>query len=423
MKAPLFAIDAAHRIEQGQLGARTLIREYSQIIATREPAVQAWEYLNVNDALKDARACDSGPRRGILHGIPIGVKDIIDVGGLPCRMGSPIYANHVARADAAMVALARTAGAIVLGKTVTTELAWFHPGKTRNPHHPEHTPGGSSSGSAAAVAAGMVPIAFGTQTAGSVIRPASYCGVVGFKPSFGLVPRAGIKSQSESLDTPGWMANCVADIALMAEALTWNERFRLKAGANAPRIGLLRLPEDDEASESMREAVEAAAKAFAETGAKLATPVLPAAFNGLNGAQTVIQLFEAARSYLGEYSQHRESLSPRLAGLLEEGRLISWDRYRAAQTVIRTAQAALPALFQDHDVLLLPAAAGSAPRGLDATGDPVFNRASTALHLPALTLPHFKDGNGLPLGFQLWAMDDVRLLEVGLWAEAVLARE
>lgn len=422
MEVPLFAVDAARRIERGQLGARTLVREYSRRIAEREPGVQAWEHLDLKDALKEARACDSGPRRGILHGIPIGVKDIIDVVGMPCRMGSPIYANHVSKADAAMVALARAAGAVVLGKTVTTELAWFHPGKTRNPHHSEYTPGGSSSGSAAAVAAGMVPIAFGTQTAGSVIRPAAYCGVVGFKPSFGLIPRAGIKSQSESLDTPGWMANCVADIALMAEALTWDSRFRLTAETVLPRIGLLRLPEHDQASESMREAIEETAKVFTASGAKVSVLPTPKAFNGLNAAQTVIQLFEAARSYFGEYSQHRDSLSLRLAGLLEEGRLISWERYRGAQSVVQTARATLPALFQNFDALLLPAAAGSAPHGLDATGDPVFNRATTALHLPALTLPHFKDVNQLPLGIQLLALDDARLLGVGLWAETLLAR-
>lgn len=417
----MHAIDAVKRIESTPLTARVLLREYSQRIEEVEQHVQAWETLDVSRALDEARACDLGPRRGILHGIPIGVKDIIDVAGLPTRCGSPIYSSNLATADAACVALARAAGAIVMGKTVTTELAWFHPGKTRNPHNPAHTPGGSSSGSAAAVAAGMVPIAFGTQTAGSVIRPAAYCGIVGFKPTFGLVPRAGVKSQSESLDTIGWMARCVDDIALMAEALTWDSSFRLGEPDSAPRIGLLDLPEHGQANAQMLGAVDSAAQRFARAGANIRKVTLPPAFAGLNAAQQTVQLFEAARSYFGEYSQHKAQLSARLVSLLEQGRAIAWDEYRMARATIAACTSRLPELFADVDVLLLPAAPGAAPAGLEATGDPVFNRASTALHLPALTLPHFKDPAGLPLGIQLWGLADQTLLRAAKWAERVLA--
>lgn len=417
----MHAIDAARRIESTPLTARVLLREYSQRIEQVEPHVQAWETLDTARALDEARACDLGPRRGILHGIPIGVKDIIDVAGLPVRYGSPIYADHIATADAACVALARAAGAIVMGKTVTTELAWFHPGKTRNPHNTAHTPGGSSSGSAAAVAAGMVPIAFGTQTAGSVIRPAAYCGIVGFKPSFGLVPRAGVKAQSDSLDTLGWMANCVDDIALMAEALTWDLGFRLSAPDSAPRIGVLELPEHGQAGPDMLSAIEDAARIFAKSGANIRKVSLPAGFGNLNAAQQTVQLFEAARSYFGEYSQHKDQLSAKLIGLLEQGRALTWDDYRQAQTLIADCRAALPDSFSAVDVMLLPAAPDAAPAGLDATGDPVFNRASTALHLPALTLPHYKSAAGLPVGIQLWATTDLALLRAAKWAEAALS--
>jgi len=416
----MYAIDAVKRIESTPLTARVLLREYSQRIEEVEPHVQAWETLDVKAALEEARACDLGPRRGILHGIPIGVKDIIDVAGLPARYGSSIYANNVAINDAACVALAKAAGAIVMGKTVTTELAWFHPGKTCNPHNPEHTPGGSSSGSAAAVAAGMVPIAFGTQTAGSVIRPASYCGIVGFKPGFGLVPRAGVKSQSESLDTLGWMANCVADIALMAEALTWNSEFRLDTATDVPRIGVLELPEQGQASADMQSAVDGAVRIFASAGAKLRKVDLPAAFANLNAAQQTVQLFEAARSYFSEYSQHKDQLSARLVGLLEQGRALSWDQYAAACAQIETCRRLLPQVFKDCDVMLLPAAADAAPKGLSATGDPVFNRASTALHLPTLTLPHFRNEASMPLGIQLWSLSDTALLAHGKWLEQAL---
>jgi Asp-tRNA(Asn)/Glu-tRNA(Gln) amidotransferase A subunit family amidase len=415
------ASEAARRIRQGTLGAREWLREHLQVIAEKEPAIQAWEHLDEAGALEQARQCDQGLPRGILHGIPIGVKDIIDVQGLPCKMGTPIYRDRMAGADAACVALARAAGAVVLGKTVTTELAWFQPGKTRNPHYLDHTPGGSSSGSAAAVAAGMVPLAFGTQTAGSVLRPAAYCGVAGFKPSFGLVPRAGVKSQSESLDTIGWFARSVDDLALMAEALTWNEAFRPQPAASATRIGILELTEHGQASPAMLAAIDEAARTLAAQGFVVSSVSRPAVFDSLNAAQETLQLFEAARSYFSEYSQHREQLSEKIRGLLERGRGLSWSQYMAAREQVATCRSALPAMFSTCDIVLLPAAPDEAPAGLGATGDPVFNRAATALGIPALSLPFGKGARGLPLGVQCWAHEDSRLLHHARKVEAALS--
>ena len=413
------ATEAARLIAEGKLSAEALLDEYGQRIAAREKDVGAWEHLDPH-AVNAARELDRGPKRGPLHGIPIAVKDIIDVAGLPARYGTPIYARNVAAADAACVALAKTAGALVMGKTVTTELAWFHPGKTHNPHNPEHTPGGSSSGSAAAVAAGMVPLAFGTQTAGSVIRPASYCGIVGFKPSFGAIPRAGVKSQSESLDTIGWFASSVDDIALMSAAL-WREESFLDASKNGlstpPRIALLRIPEWNQADAAMQEATQSALQILAARGASVREMDAPPAFATLNASQASIQLYEAARSYHPEYSQHRGQLSARIVALIEEGLAISEDRYLAALDHAAQCREFISAFFRDIDALLMPAAPGAAPKGLAATGDPVFSRMTTVLHLPCIALPRFKDASGMPLGIQLVgaARGDRQLLASAQW--------
>jgi Asp-tRNA(Asn)/Glu-tRNA(Gln) amidotransferase A subunit family amidase len=416
------ATEAARLLESGELTTAALLREYAERIEERERTVGAWEHLDLDYAMQMAHELDRGPRRGPLHGIPIGVKDIIDVAGMPARYGTVIYEHHVASADAACVALSKAAGAIVPGKTVTTELAWFHPGKTKNPHNPAHTPGGSSSGSAAAVAAGMVPLAFGTQTAGSVIRPAAYCGVVGFKPTFGVVPRAGVKSQSESLDTIGCFANCVDDVALMGAALWRDDRFLNAGAASQPRIGVFRVPEWEQASVDMHAAVQSAASAFAKAGASVRDVQAPAEFTSLNASQTDVQLFEAARSYFPEYDRHRAQLSERIVTLIGQGLNISWERYRASWDHAAQCRLIVADLFRDFDALLMPAAPGAAPKGLAATGDPMFNRMTTMLQLPCIALPHFKDADRMPLGIQLvgHARGDRVLMEVARWAEAVL---
>ncbi len=396
-------------------------------IAAREAEVGAWEMVDGEGALRQARICDhsarSGVERGILHGIPVGVKDIIDVAALPTRHGSPIYAHNIASSDAACVALAKAAGAIVLGKTVTTELAVFHPGKTRNPHNLAHTPGGSSSGSAAAVAAAMVPLAFGTQTAGSVIRPAAYCGIVGFKPSYGMISRAGVKTQAESLDSIGFMARNVEDAALFAAGVSGDHALLVGSGAtSAPRIGVWRSFEWNQASADMHNAIETAAARFAKCGAQISQVSLPEPFARLGAAQKTIQLFEAARSYTFEYEAHRDQLSASLRTLLEEGRAIPLPHYRAALELASLCRALIGDTFREVDVLLTPSAPGAAPLGLQSTGDPLFNRSATVLHLPCITLPGMRAANGLPVGIQLigpyW--QDAMTLSSAHWAQQAL---
>ncbi len=397
-------------------------------IAALEPGIQAWETIDAEGALRQARDCDaalrSGAPRGPLFGIPIAVKDIIETAGLPARFGSPIYAGNVPLSDAACVAIARAAGAIVIGKTVTTELAVFHPGKTRNPRAPGHTPGGSSSGSAAAVAAQMVPLALGTQTAGSVIRPASFCGVVGYKPTFGLIPRAGAKPQCDSLDTIGVFANSVADAALFSAALSGDARLVQNDGpAAAPCIGLCRTFEWAHAAPDMQAAIAEAARRLAEAGARVTPVELPAEFGTLVAAQKDIQLFEACRAYAFEYTVHRDLLSAKLVAILEEGRTIRWPRYLEARRHASHCRELIARVFRDCDALLMPAAAGEAPAGLEATGDPVFNRAATVLHVPAISLPGLTGAHDLPLGMQLLgaAWNDAQLLRTARWAEGALA--
>jgi Asp-tRNA(Asn)/Glu-tRNA(Gln) amidotransferase A subunit family amidase len=415
--------EAARLIARGELGAEALVRKCLEHIDAREAEIGAWETLDREGALKQARICDRSPQRGLLHGIPIGVKDIIDVAGLPTRHGSPIYANNIAASDAACVALAKAAGAIVLGKTVTTELAVFYPGKTRNPRAPGHTPGGSSSGSAAAVAAHMVPLALGTQTAGSVIRPASFCGVVGFKPTFGLIARAGAKLQSDTLDTVGIFANNVEDAALFAAVLSGDESLMVRVDAlHHPQVGVCKTHEWPHADEDAQRAIESAVQCFTRAGAQTTSIDLPEAFAQLAAAQQDIQLFEIARSYAFEYESHRDRLSARLATMLDEGRAIPWLRYRAALELAARCRVLIADVFRDVDVLLMPSAPGAAPNGLESTGDPVFNRLGTVLHLPCITLPGFNAANGLPVGVQLlgpvWR--DARTLQAAAWAERAL---
>jgi Asp-tRNA(Asn)/Glu-tRNA(Gln) amidotransferase A subunit family amidase len=419
----LSARAAAREIADGRLTAEALAGACLDRIAAREGVVGAFEYLDREQALNEARRRDAEPPRGPLHGVPIAVKDLIDTADMPTGYGSPIYRGHRPVADAACVALARAAGAVVLGKTVTTEFAAFTPGKTANPRNPAHTPGGSSSGSAAAVADGMAPLAFGTQTAGSVIRPAAYCGVVAFKPSFGLLPRAGIKPLADSLDTFGVFARNVADTAFFAGVLAERPAWRhLAMPASPPRFGLYRTP--------MWEAAEPATAAALDTArAALATdtPVVEIAIApehvGLNAAQNTIMRYEMAASLAFERIERAALLSPRLAQMLDAGLSTSAADYDAAVALRDAARARLDGFFEGCDAVLVPAAPGEAPLGLGNTGDPVFNRMWTLLGVPCVTLPARWAANGLPTGVQLVGRvrDDTRLLACALWLEEALA--
>jgi Asp-tRNA(Asn)/Glu-tRNA(Gln) amidotransferase A subunit family amidase len=420
----LSARAAAHEIAAGRLGATELVAAYLDRIGRRDGLVGAWHHLDREAALAAARECDALPPRGPLHGIPIAVKDLIDTVDMPTGYGSPIYEGHRPAADAACVAVARGAGAIVLGKTVTTEFACFTAGKTANPRNLAHTPGGSSSGSAAAVADGMAPLAFATQTAGSTIRPAAFCGVVGYKPSFGMIARAGVKALCDSLDTIGTMARDVADAAFFAGIVAGRPELRAVAmPATPPRFGLYRTPMWEEAEPSTLAAIEQACAALERAGASVAEIAVPPEHRGLTATQNAIMGFELAHSLAHERIRHSAELSPRLGQMLVEGMTVGAAAYDAARAETAAARAGLDGFFGSCDVLFAPAAPGEAPSGLGYTGDPVFNRMWTLLGVPCLTLPAAWGESGLPTGIQLIGRvgDDARLVAAALFVERALA--
>ena len=405
-KQPLSACEAAEQLAQRTLRAEDLVRNCLERIDAREPEVQAWTHVARDAALARARALDQGAHQGLLHGLPIAVKDLIATCDMPTAYGSPIYAGHQPALDASCVALAREAGAVVLGKTVTTEFATFQPNQTRNPHNLAHTPGGSSSGSAAAVADGMVPLALGTQTAGSLMRPAAYCGIVSFKPSFGGINRAGVKPLSDTLDTVGTMARTVPDVALFAAALSgrssWLVRPLDQHVSRPLRVGLCHTYDWSHALPETHATMQHAADAIqANTAMVLREVRLPEDYQQLAQAQTHIQLAEQAQCFAFERLNHWAQLSPRLQGIVQAGLDVTPEQYDQAQALVARCRSQLAEVFQDVDVLLAPSAAGAAPVGLDNTGDPVFCRIWTVLHTPTVNIPAGHAPNGLPVGLQV----------------------
>ncbi len=398
----LSATEAARQLADRKITAVQLLEACLERIAAREAVVGAWMHLDVAAARARAKALDAGPVQGLLHGLPLGVKDLMDTADIPAGYGSPIYADHRPAWDAAAVAFARAAGAVIVGKTVTTEFATFFPGKTANPHHPGHTPGGSSSGSAAAVADFMVPFAFGTQTAGSIIRPAAFCGVVGYKPSFGTVSRVGVKALCDTLDTVGALARTVADAALLVAATSGRRDLLLERPLDhAPRVGLCRTYEWKHVQPATEAAFEHARTQLGQAGVTLKDVDLPPQFAGLVQAQTDIMGYELAQSLAYERLTHQAQLSPRLQQMLADGLAVTHERYTAAIALARGCRRAVPQVFTDVDVLLAPSAAGEAPAGLAATGDPLFNRIWTLLHTPCVHLPFTTGPQGLPVGLQV----------------------
>ena len=418
----LNAWEAAEAIAAGSLTSEALVRDCLQRIEERDPAIAAWTHLDPQQALAQARDRDRAPGSGPLHGVPVGIKDIIDTADMPTTYGSPIYADNQTAWDAACVALLRQAGAVIMGKTVSTEFAMYEPGKTANPHNPAHTPGGSSSGSAAAVASEMVPLALGSQTAGSIVRPASFCGVVGYKPTHSDFSLGGIKLLSQTLDTLGGFARCVQDLALL-RAVLMGSPPQLTTPAEPPRIGLCRTPQWPQATPATQEAVETAARRFADAGAQVEEVTLPAEFDGLVEAQTTVQIFEGVRCCAYELTQRRDELSASTQKLLGPGENLSYAEYRSALQLAASCRATLPAVFADHDVLLVPSAAGEAPAGLGATGNPLFNRMWTLLHTPVISLPGLSGPQGLPVGVQaVGALGaDDHLLAAAAWMHPRLA--
>ena len=402
----LSACDAAAQLAQRTLRAEDLVRACIEHIDLREPEVQAWAYLQRDVAVEHAKQLDAGAHRGLLHGLPIGVKDLLATSDMPATYGSRIYANYRPGFDGACVAVARQQGAVVLGKTVSTEFATFQPNQTRNPLRLTHTPGGSSSGSAAAVADSLVPLAIGTQTAGSLIRPASYCGIVAFKPSFGCVARAGAKLLSDTLDTVGTMARTVPDAALFAAAMSGRHAWLVKPLSDVLsrplRIGICRTYEWSQAGPDTQKVFANAEQALKKANAfEVKDLQLPADFQTLAHAQTQVQLFEQAHNLAHEHIAHFTQLSTRLQGILQSGKDITHAQYDAAQQHIAECRLHLQAVFQDVDVLLAPSAQGEAPDNLENTGDPVFCRIWTVLYTPAINVPAGLGAHGMPVGLQV----------------------
>ena len=428
MTAPnqLTAAQAVAQLASGALTAEALTRACLDRAEERK-SVKAWIWLDPEQALAQARAADANTRAGrpgLLAGLPIGVKDIIDTADMPTEHGSPIYRGNRPFADAACIALLRMAGAVILGKTVTTEFANRFPGATVNPHNPGHTPGGSSSGSAAGVADFQVPVALGTQTGGSVIRPSAFCGIVGYKPSFGEFSRAGIKLQCHNLDTLGVLCRSVEDLALMRAALIGMPHRKVDRSAGAPRIGLCRTPAWDAADSATQALIEQSATRLAAAGASVSEVSFAPEFANILEHHRRIFNYEAARNYAYEYEEHHDQVSQVLRDtVLTPGRELPLDAYVEAIETAEAFRRHLDDIFADVDVLLTPSAAGEAPEGLGSTGDPSFNSIWTLAWTPCVTLPAGTGPKGLPLGIQLIGprFADEKLLDQAAWVEARLS--
>ncbi|MCF8485394.1 MAG: amidase [Rhodobacteraceae bacterium] len=427
----LSAVALRDRLASGALRAVELVEACLARIATVEPKVQAWAWLDGEHALEQARALDkrrqAGLPIGVLHGLPVGLKDVIDTKGIPTANGTAIDAGRVPAEDAWIVARLRAEGAIIMGKTVTAECAFMHPGKTTNPHNAAHTPGGSSQGSAAAVAAGMVPLAIGTQTGGSVIRPASFCGVVGFKPSFGMIPRTGVLTQSPFLDTMGVFGKTVEDCALLAEVLTGHDvGDRATAPLPTPRMldvalskvpvtptfAFAKPPGHEQTDPQMQSALDELAGLLPD-----AFDVPLAGFDEISAIRQRINYAEMSKCYYGLERRGRDLMSDVLKGAIDEGKAVLARDYLAALDWRDLMNTALAEVFDRCDAIVTPAALGPAPEGLGSTGSSLFNGLWTMAGVPAISVPLFVAENGMPMGVQLVGRrgDDARLLRTARW--------
>jgi len=430
----LSAARAAELIRAGKIESGELVAACLERVARVEPEVQAWTFLDPEHALAQAREADawrrSGRPLGALHGVPVGLKDIIDTADMPTENGSVLHAGRMPSGDAAVTELLRVAGAIIMGKTVTTEFATRTPGKTRNPHDPAHTPGGSSSGSAAAVAAGMIPLALGSQTGGSTIRPGSYCGVWALKPTHGLISRHGMFRLSRSLDHVGLFARTAEDLGLLLEELAGHDErdpdthprgrapyraIALEEPPIAPRFGFFR-------SGRWSRVAEDAQAAFGELvehlGGQVEEVELTVGADELAEWHRVVMDAEVALNLRREWETGRDRLSPALRARIESGRAGGALEYLEARAAVPTLDATFTELFeQRYDAILTPAAEGTAPAGLESTGEPTFCTLWTLLGLPAVSVPLLQGANGLPLGVQLVGPrnGDGRLLRTARW--------
>ena len=436
----LSATEAARLIRDGIISSEQLLEACLARIREIEGDVQAWAFLDPDHALAQARAADqlrlSGQPTGQLHGVPVGIKDIFDTADMPTENGSVLHAGRTPSRGATAVAMLRSAGAVIMGKTVTTEFAYFSPGKTRNPHNSEHTPGGSSSGSAAAVAAGMVPLALGSQTNGSTIRPAAYCGVIGFKPTHGLVSRHGVLTLSRTLDHVGLFARSIDDIALLAAQLVrYDEndpdtrpRARIpfvEVAAEEPPLppmfAFVKTPYWERADEDTKEGFAELIEQLGERVEEI--EMLPSAIDAWELHRTIMEA-EMAANLEREWDKGRDRLSEQLRSQIERGRNVRAIDYQRALSRIAPIHESFLELFEQRcDAILTPAATGAAPKGLSSTGDPVFCTLWTLCGMPAISLPLLQGANGLPLGVQLVGPrnGDARLLRTARWLAAQVA--
>ncbi|MFN3889214.1 MAG: amidase [Beijerinckiaceae bacterium] len=415
----LSAVEAAGAIARGEITSQALVRALIERIEERDGTVRAGAAFDPDHALAQARACDDGRAAGPLRGVPVGVKDVLNTFDYPTQMGSPIYDGWRSRNDASCVAMLRNAGAVTLGKTVTCEFAGTHPYDTANPLDPARTPGGSSSGSAAAVADFMVPVALGTQTGGSVLRPASFCGLVGFKPTFGGYNREGLRFAAESLDTIGLIARSVEDAAFCDDVLRGAAPAQIAPFGNAPRVGLCRTFMWELAQPESRACVAAVVRQIEAAGARVEEFELPSHFTALTKARAIINDVERARSLAWEWTAHRDRLSPALQKTMASGFKVSDAEYRDALRQVASARLEVDAILRRYDVVVAPAVNGEAPVGLHYAGDPSFQALWTLLHVPSITLPAHRGPNRMPVGIQVVAPagEDRTLLRAALWMQ------
>jgi Asp-tRNA(Asn)/Glu-tRNA(Gln) amidotransferase A subunit family amidase len=414
------ALDLAEAVDAGDLSPAGIIELAAEAIATQDKTLGAFVALDLDGARVRAGRLDA--THG-LFGLPVGMKDIIETAALPTAYGSPIYAGHRPKTDAPIVVMTEDAGGIVIGKTATTEFAFLQPTPTLNPHDPKRTPGGSSSGSAAGVAAGMMPLAFGTQTGGSVIRPAGFCGVAAMKPSYRLLPTTGVKAFAPLLDTLGLFGARVVDVAFGLEAISGRALRVDGQDFGTPTFGVTRLAFAGDVEAESEAALAKAIAALEKAGARVVEIEMPPEFAAAHEAHRIINNYEAAICLAYEHRRHREALSPILLKALDEGRAIPVADYDAARSKANRARKATHALFEPIDTLLTYSTPGIAPQR-ETTGDPRFNKLVTLLGLPAVNVPGYRSAEGMPVGVQIVGRfgDDRRALAAAAFLEAALAR-
>jgi Asp-tRNA(Asn)/Glu-tRNA(Gln) amidotransferase A subunit family amidase len=434
----LNAVEAAEAIRAGEITSEELVQACLDHIADVEDTVRAWAFLDPEHALKQARDADLALRKGEalspLHGVPVGIKDIFDTDDMPTEDGTVLHAGREPTIDATVVSLLRAAGAVIMGKTVTAELAVYAPGKTTNPHDPERTPGGSGSGSAAAVAAHMVPLSVGTQTNGSVIRPASYCGVCGYKPTYGLISRHLVLQLSRPLDQVGVFGRTIEDVALITEPLMAFDEHDPDTRPRArpklietmaqeppvpPELAFVKTPVWDHADKDTQEAF---ADLVEHLGENIAEIALPAIFNDAISWHRTIMEADLARSFKREYENGKDKLSAILCEMIERGQSCLAVDYNDAVGQVSVLNGILAQIFEKYDAIVTPATTGEAPIGLESTGSPIFCTIWTLCGTPAITLPLLQGASGMPIGVQLIGPkgDDARLLRTARWLTKVI---